>query len=164
MNRLQWICLAILLTMIAPAAVDAQQMVYLVRHGQKLDDGKDPSLSPAGEARAARLAAMLSASGVNAIYTTQFQRTRQHAAPLARALAISPVIVSANDTAGLLDKIASHGADGIVLVVGHSNTVPAILRGLGYGGEVKIDEAEFDNLFVLVPKDKGAPALVRLKY
>lgn len=146
------------------AAVDAQQMVYVVRHGEKLDDGKDPPLSMAGEARAARLARMLAASGVKAIYTTQYQRTILHAAPLARALKVVTVVNPAADTPGLLRKITSHGADDAVLVVGHSNTVPMILKGLGYAGDVKVEEEDFDNLFVLVPRAQGAPALVRLKY
>lgn len=39
-----------------------------------------------------------------------------------------------------------------------------ILKGLGYAGDVKVEEEDFDNLFVLVPRTQGAPALVRLKY
>jgi len=35
---------------------------------------------------------------------------------------------------------------------------------LGYAGDIRIEETDFDNLFVLVPKPAGAPALVRLKY
>ena len=164
MSQTGWVYLVLLLGMVTSPLLDAQQMVFVVRHGQKLDDSKDPPLSRAGEARAERLAGMLSASGVKAIYATQYQRTRLYAAPVARALGVSPVVVSANDTAGLLQRITSHGPDGIVLVVGHGNTVPDILKGLGFVGEVKIDEADFDDLFVLVLRAKGAPALVRLKY
>ena len=142
----------------------AQQMVYVVRHGEKLDDSKDPVLSPTGEARAARLAGLLAASGVKTIYTTQYRRTILLAAPLARKLDITPNIMPAADTAALVKKIKSHGPDDIVLVVGHSNTVPEILKALGHAGEIKIEETDFDNLFVLVPRTAGAPALVRLKY
>ena len=61
-------------------------------------------------------------------------------------------------------KIKSHGADEIVLVVGHSNTVPEIVKDLGYTGEIKVEETDFDNLFVLVPRAQGVPAMVRIKY
>jgi len=154
--------LVLLAHALSPAA--AAQQVYVVRHGEKLDDSKDPVLSPAGEARAGRLAQMLAASGVKTIYVTQYRRTALLAAPLARTLDITPDIMPAGDTAALVKKIKSHGPDDIVLVVGHSNTVPEVLKGLGYAGDIRIEETDFDNLFVLVPKPAGAPALVRLKY
>lgn len=164
MGRL--ILLLLFMTMASPFA-DALPMVYVVRHAEKQADAKDPKdppLSLAGEARAKLLAQMLAASGVKAIYTTQYARTIQLSSPLARALNITPVIHPAGDTAGLIKKITSHGADEAVLVVGHSNTVPEILNGLGYSGEVKIAEEEFDNLFVLVSKSEGSVSLERLKY
>ncbi|MEP7156252.1 MAG: phosphoglycerate mutase family protein [Betaproteobacteria bacterium] len=164
MKRMLLMVVAMLVACTEVQYAGAQQMVYVVRHGEKLDDSKDPVLSPAGEARAARLAGLLAASGVKTIYTTQYRRTVLLAAPLARKLDITPNIVPAADTAALVRKIKSHGPDDIVLVVGHSNTVPEILKALGHPGDVKIEETEFDNLFVLVPKTPGAPALVRLKY
>ena len=78
---------------------------------EKLDDSKDPPLSPAGELRAARLAQMLTASGVKGIYTSQYRRTMQLAAPVARALNITPIVNPAGDTPGLLRKITAHGTD-----------------------------------------------------
>lgn len=139
-------------------------IVYVVRHGEKLDNSKDPPLAPAGEARAVRLAQLLSASGVKAIYTTEYRRTMQLSAPTATALNVKAVVMPANDTPGLLKKIASHAPNEAVLVVGHSNTVPEILNGLGHFGEVKIAETEFDNLFVLVPRPQGPPVVAQLKY
>jgi len=38
------------------------------------------------------------------------------------------------------------------LLVGHTGTVPALLKALGHPVEIKIPETEFDNLFVLIPK------------
>ncbi len=164
MKRAGFVCLVFFLGIALVAAAYAQPVVYVVRHGEKLDDSKDPPLSAAGEERASRLARMLAASGVRAIYTTQYRRTIQLAAPVARALKISPVVHPAADTPGLLKKITAHGADDVVLVVGHGNTVPEILKGLGHGDAVKVEETEFDNLFVLVPGARAAPAVARLKY
>ncbi len=65
------ICLAILVAA-APVNVAAQQIVFVVRHGEKLDNTPDTVLSAEGEARAQRLATMLAASGVRAVYTTQY--------------------------------------------------------------------------------------------
>jgi len=147
-----------------PAA--AQPLVYLVRHGERLDLPTDPGLSPAGEARAQRLAAMLADAGLRAIYTTPYRRTMAHAAPTAQRLGLTPVVLPARDTEALLARLRAHGSGEAVLVVGHSNTLPAILRGLGYQAEVTIDEDEFDWLFALTPGAPGgaAPALVRLRY
>jgi broad specificity phosphatase PhoE len=142
----------------------AQPVVYLVRHGEKLDASRDSGLSPAGEARAIRLAQAMEASGVFAIYVTEYRRTSQLAAPLAQRQKIMTTIVPAGDTDGLMKRIAAHGADQVVLVIGHSNTVPSIIRRLGYKGEVKVEEADFDNLFVVVPRESKEPALIRLKY
>jgi broad specificity phosphatase PhoE len=164
MKRAGWLYLVWVICAGTFTAADAQQIVYVVRHGEKLDDSKDPPLSAAGDARAARLARMLETSGVTSIFTTQYQRTVQFAAPVARALKITPVVHPAGDTPGLLRRIWAHGADDIVLVVGHGNTVPEILKGLGVGGAVKIAETDFDDMFVLVPRAPAAPAVARLKY
>jgi hypothetical protein len=52
----------------------------------------------------------------------------------------------------------------VVLVVGHSNTVPIFLRRLGYPTTVSIADTDFDNLFVVTPRPTRAPAVVRLRY
>jgi len=155
-----------LLACVAAQPAAAQPLVYLVRHGEKLDLPDDPALSPAGEARAQRLASLLAGSGVKAVYTTQYQRTIQQGSPTAQRLGLTPVVLPARDTEALLARLRMHGADEAVLVVGHSNTVPAVLRGLGYdAAQITIGEDEFDQLFVLVPRGPNmAPALARLRY
>ena len=156
-----------------PRASAAQQTVIIVRHGEKVEklesvdidkDAKDPPLSVVGMARAEKLAQMLSATKINAIYVTQYRRTAMHATPLATRQDITPMVVPAADTAGLIKRLASHGADETVLVVGHSNTVPLVLKGLGAVEEVKLTEDEYDNLFMVVPKPGAAPTVTRLKY
>jgi phosphohistidine phosphatase SixA len=107
---------------------------------------------------------MLASSGITTIYTTEFRRTELLAAPLARQLGLRPQVVPAADRAALLKKLAAHAHGETVLVVGHSNTVPAVLKGLGHGELVRIDEGEFDNLFVLLPREGKSPAMLRLKY
>ena len=58
---------------------------------------------------------------------------------------------------------AEHGGD-TVLVVGHSNTVPDLLKAFGCAESVSIESGEYDNLFVVVPKESGPATLVRLRY
>ena len=159
---------SILLLTAGVTAAAAQPAVIIVRHAERADagtpaakmTGADPDLSPAGAARAERLAALLKDAGVTAIFTTERKRTRQTAAPLAKTLGLTPIVVAADDTAALVGKLRE--ATGTVLVVGHSNTIPDIVGQLGVTQPVKIDDMEFDNLLVLF---RGAsPVLLRLHY
>jgi len=140
------------------------QVIFVVRHAERLDNSTDPGLSAAGEARAQKLAGLLSASPLRAIYTTQYQRTLLTGVAVGKQFGVTPVMVPAKEMEALLSKIRSHGKDEAVLVVGHSNTVPAILKGLGYPVEIKIAEEEHDNLFIVVPQGSAPPVVTRLKY
>ena len=157
------ICFAAVCAMLCLSAA-AQQTVIVVRHGEKLDNSPDPVLSAEGEARAARLANMLAASNVRAIYTTQYKRTILLAAPTAKRLRLTPVTIPAKELDALIAKIRMHANDEVVLVVGHSNTVPAILKGLGHAPAVTVGEEDYDNLFIVVTQPSGAPTVLHLKY
>jgi phosphohistidine phosphatase SixA len=113
-------------------------------------NSKDAALSPAGEARARALAAKLRDAGVTAIFTTQLQRTKATAQPLADSLKIAPVVHPADDTTGLVALL--HKERGRTLVVGHSNTLPEIAAA--YGMKLSVADDEFDGLFVLIPATK----------
>jgi len=119
----------------------------------------DPDLSDAGRVRAESLAAALRDAKITAIYVTKYMRTQQTAAPLAKALGLTVNIVAA-DAADVVKQLAS--AKGNVLVVGHSNTVPEVIKGLGVTAPVPIGDDEFDNLFIVTT---GAPpSVLRLHY
>jgi broad specificity phosphatase PhoE len=152
-----------------PSTAGAQGLVIAVRHAERADGGAgaqamtgapDPLLSAAGEARAARLAGLLAESGITSIFTTEFRRTQDTARPLAAKLGLTPVIVKGSDTAALLARLKSSHASDIILVVGHSNTLPAIVKALT-GREVTIADSQYDDLFVLVP---ATGTMSRLKY
>jgi len=53
-------------------------------------------------------------------------------------------------------------ASGNVLVVGHSNTVPEVLRHLGVADAVTIGYSEYDNLFVVMTGPQ--PRMLRLHF
>jgi len=162
------ILMTLLLTVVVAAPAAAQPTIFLVRHAERADTKEgsaptmaaDPDLSPAGRNRAAYLATVLKDANITAIYVTEFKRTQQTAAPLAKALGLTVKTVSASNTADLLKQLES--SQGNVLVVGHSNTVPEVVRGLGVASVVAIGDAEFDNLIVVTLGAK--PALLRLHY
>lgn len=159
---------ALAISLALPGVASAQQTVIFVRHAERADGGAgtsmstapaDPLLSPAGQARADRLAVMLRDAGIKAIYATEFHRTQDTAKPIATRLHITAQIVAAQDTAALVAKIkADHVAD-VVLVVGHSNTLPEAIRAFG-GPVVTIRDDEYDAIFVLTPAS-GTLTLIR---
>ena len=140
-----------------PAVAKAQKTVFVVRHAEKISD-TDERLTDAGRERARRLAAMLKDAGIGAIYATDTERARDTAGPLAGALGLKITIydtgggmrgpVDARPFVAMLRK--EHARD-VVLVVGHSNTIPDLLKALGCPGELKLAPEEYDNLFVVVP-------------
>jgi phosphohistidine phosphatase SixA len=156
------VCLAVVTT-VASAAY-AQRAVFLVRHADRLDESEDTPLSKAGEARAQLLATLLKDSSISAIYTSQWQRTIKTAEPVASALKIKPVSLPVADREGLFRRLQTENRDDVVLIVGHDRSVPALLKMFGHPEAITIAPAEYDNLFVLVPKDTGPPMVLRLRY
>jgi phosphohistidine phosphatase SixA len=93
---------------------------------------------------------MLADSGVKAIYATEFKRTQETARPLAARLGLTVQTVPARETDALAAKLKSAHSQDVVLVVGHSNTVPAILAALG-SPKVTLADTEYDALYILSP-------------
>ncbi len=154
--------------MFAGLAVAAQfavagPTVFLARHAEKADaaaDPKGPELSEAGRARAEALARMLRDAGIVMIFATEYTRTQQTAEQIRRASGASMMMLLAQDTPTLLERLKA--LEGNAVVIGHSNTLPEIIKALGVEKAVTIDESEYDNLFIWnasSPRD-----LVRLRY
>ena len=143
------------------SAAAAQSTIFVVRHAEKAkSNGNDPDLSEAGRTRAESLAKILKDANITAIYATEFKRTQQTAAPVAKAFGIELTIVPAKDTATLSAKLRD--LHGNALVVGHGNTIPDLIKALGVETPVNIAETDYDNLFVVVLDEK--PHLLQLHY
>lgn len=155
-------CLLLCLTLPGPA--HAQRAIVLVRHAEKLDESPTAVLSPAGHARAGRLAELLAAFGVRAIFATEYQRTQQTAQPLAQKTGLSTTIVAASARAELLQKLRALQREDAALVVGHSDTLPLLIKELGVTEPVAIAAGDYANIFVVVPRGPAAPALLRLRF
>ncbi len=164
-----------LLTLTQPACRDASDarptVVYLVRHAEKAPSAdNNPPLSEAGVRRAEALARTLGDAGVTAIYTTQFKRTTDTAAPLSArtGIAVTPLEVNHNNPQAYVEQLArdiaaKHGGK-IVLVVSHSNTLPLIVERLSGKTVPAIRDDEYANLFVVTLPTQGAAATVRVQY
>ena len=91
-----------------------------------------------------------------------FARTKQTVEPSARELGLLPRL--APPTSTLARDARAGQLENVVLVAGHSNTVPAILAALGADSVPAIGERELDNLFVLTTHSGGGAQLLCLRY
>jgi len=151
----------VVLLFVSGPIVSAQPVVVIVRHAEKAaNGGNDPDLSSAGHARAEALARILKDSGITAIFTSEFKRTQETAAPTATSARVTPTVVAAKDTAALVRKL--HQLNGNALVVGHGDTIPDIVKALGINSSINIPDADYSKLLIVILGDK--PQLFRLHY
>jgi broad specificity phosphatase PhoE len=143
--------------------------IVLVRHAEKsIGTIEDPPLSPEGEQRAERLAIMFGdASGaghLDAIYVTNTRRSQQTAAALAAQLHLVPTVMPSSDVGATVSRVLRDHRGGAVLIVGHANTLPELIRELS-GKEIEpIADTDYTNIYVLSVPHFGSASLVHLKF
>lgn len=162
-----WGCWAVLagLGLACTPSARAETTIFLVRHAEKVKpfEGDDPPLTPAGGARAEALAHVLSSVRLDRIYSTAYRRNQETARPTATAQRRKIETYEGKDSAALVAQLKALG-DAKVLVVGHSNTVPEILGLLGIKDPPALDDADYDNLFVVTWAKDQPPRLLRLHF
>jgi len=154
----------------APRVVSAQATtVILVRHAEKLAESGDPDLSAAGERRAEALSTVLADFPLEAIFVSQYRRTLQTAAPTATALGLTPVAIPITSgvpaqAAATAAAIRAMPAGSAALVVGHSNTLGAIIAALGGPAVGDLCDAEYATIFVVETAPASPVRLLRATY
>jgi broad specificity phosphatase PhoE len=142
--------------------------VILVRHAEKeAEPAADPPLTVAGKARAEALWQAVKDAGVQAAITTQLARTIQTAAPTVEHLGIKSDVVAAggaDHAARVAAAVKTNHAGQTVLVVGHSNTVPAIIAALGAKEPAAICDEAYDNLYVVTIDESGKASVIHSRY
>ena len=150
---------------IGEAAATRPTVILLVRHGEK-ESGDDPALTPAGRARAQALAHVASGAGVSAVYSTPFRRTQQTAQPIAERLGLPVTVRDAGEkeAQAFIGALLREHAGQTVLVVGHSNTLPALAEALTGQRLVPIADDEYDRLLAVTLPAAGPASLLTLRY
>jgi broad specificity phosphatase PhoE len=151
--------------------------VILVRHAERAQTpAGDPVLTDAGLARAADLAATLANASVTSVITTHLQRTQLTARHVMQANGQTHIVVRAGGPIQThVDSVAAairrRPAGDVVLVVGHSNTIPPIIAALGGPAMPDLCENQYSSLFILeLPastsdgKPAASPRLIKAKY
>lgn len=149
----------------------AETTVLIVRHAEKrTDQGDDPELSAEGSARARALEVALASAGVEAIIGSQFRRTTDTVAPLARRLGLT-VITRPLDTrdspkaaAELAPVLAREFAGKTILVAGHSNTINRMVSALTGIEMAELEGTDYDNLFIVRIERSGRATLIRSQF
>jgi broad specificity phosphatase PhoE len=152
-------CLA---AFVRPAA--AQEVLFVVRHAEKLSDAEDAPLSSVGEARARRLADLLRDAHLSAIYTSLLKRAIATATPLSTARHLPITRLDGRKIPELVSRIQKEHQRDRVLVVGHTNTIPELLAAYGLERIPDLPALEYDNLYIVYPQKAGPATLVRLRY
>lgn len=148
----------------------ATTTIIFVRHAEKAaTPPDDPELSDAGKRRVAELTRQLVdadvVAGIDAIYSTPYKRTVETARPLAEALDLPINRYDADDNEAVLETILKEHKGKIILVVGHSDTLPALIADLGASKKVpQIGEMEYDNIYVISIPWFGKTKTIRLRY
>ena len=152
------------------AADIAPTTVILVRHAEKASaPADDPPLDSIGMQRARVLLDVVRDANVTAVYVTPFARTRLTADPVAEALGLTPIVVptsggGAVHVATVADRVKAEQRGRTTLVVGHSNTIPAIVRALGGSAPAELADHQYDDLFIVTILPSGEVATVRARY
>ena len=136
---------------------DPMFTIYLVRHAEKeltADNPKDPPLTPCGEQRAASLELFLSEVQLDAIYSSDYTRTRNTAQPVAQNRNMETRLYDPKKLEDLAKVLIERGEN--TLVVGHSNSTP-VLAGLLIGEKLEpIDESIYNRIYqVVINKETG---------
>lgn len=128
--------------------------IYLVRHAEKQDDSKDPALSECGQKRAQALAALFADIPLAAVYATPYQRTQQTAAAVANHKKLPVQQYDARQPKLLQQQLQAYAQP--VLVVGHSNTVPELVKLLSGIEVAPLTEQHYNLLYQVQLGQQGS--------
>jgi broad specificity phosphatase PhoE len=143
----------------------ADTTIFLVRHAERTDGGeKDPGLTSDGAERARLLRDMLRSVELGAVYSTDTRRTRDTAQPTAESHKLEVSLYDHKDLPGFAARLMKEHRNETVLITGHTNTLPPLIRELGVKKEIDVTDAEYDNLFMIMIPESGEPRFLHLHY
>jgi phosphohistidine phosphatase SixA len=161
-----------------PTEAVAPVSVFFVRHAETAAStrtNRDPQLSEGGIARSQDLAELLKNAQVTHLFASEFVRTQSTLKALAKANKLEIEVIPAANSASQQTRLRSLPPGSVAVVCGHSNTVPAMLMGLGgkFGdcegaplSEQVIEHGTYHRLFLLtLPNtEHSAPKTIEFQY
>ncbi len=141
--------LALLLSV--PTFADASRQIFLSRHMEKTSSGQDPALSPCGVAQAQAFAAQLKDTELPWLMHTPYLRTKQTAQAFLQT-GRQLVSYDPRQVDQLITEI--NNKPGNLLVIGHSNTIPALVAKLTGQTVAPLTEQDYGRIYVLSQQDQ----------
>jgi broad specificity phosphatase PhoE len=143
--------------------VPSVKTIIVVRHAEaEHQPGGDPALTADGRTRAIELARVLVDTPLHAVYRTHYQRSRETAAQLPRNAGEKATVIEEVPATVAAVRGVPWGTTS--LVIGHSNTISDLLRGLT-GTALPADEPVlYDRIWVVTLSRDGTTTLLRLRY
>jgi broad specificity phosphatase PhoE len=144
--RLIFILLPLGLISCSTTPIPTTYTVYLTRHFEKAQRTNDPELSIKGQKQAEVFASLLDNKPITAVYSTKYKRATASIKPLAARLNLTIQEYEPSDASYLIDKVTENQQDQVI--VGHSNTIPDLVRRLG-GQSQRIADSEYGIVFAV---------------
>ncbi len=167
MKKLQFLLLPVLFVMISSMCLSQSSTYILLRHAEKDTSAAgstlmkaDPPLTKEGEQRAQNLLEVLKAYSPDAIYSTNFVRTKNTVTPLSKKFnkeiqLYDPKLLTAFSEQLLLMKGKT------IVIAGHSNTTPALVNLLIKENKYpNLDESVYNQLWIVTVNEGKADAKV----
>jgi 2,3-bisphosphoglycerate-dependent phosphoglycerate mutase len=142
------------------------KIIYLIRHAEKDTAKNDPYLNKTGLDRAAKLTQIMRQTFLDGVYTTYSNRTVQTIDSITQYKGLSMQIYSNESLKARFSEVKTSPELNRVLVVGHSNNIPAIANYLSeskYFTKI-IDEKVFDNFYIVTRYRGGSSKVWEFKY
>ena len=141
--------------------------VIMLRHADVDTHPNGPApadwpLNVVGLLRAQTLVHVAGNAGVGAIYHSGVVRTEQTVAPLAAKLHLKPKPTP--ETPQFVQQVLADRQANVVLIAGHSNTVPEFIAAFGAPPIAEAQLEGHDDLFVVTVIGPGKASVARLKY
>jgi len=170
MKLLFAIILGLAFVLVGPGVAFSQtkKTIILVRHAEKdaaqAEMSGDPDLSAAGKERAERLAKIAGKYRPGAVFSSDTKRTRQTAEPTARRRHVEIQIYDPRKQADLVKQILNSKTKRF-LIVGHSNTIPALVDILIKKDLFKdLDDNEYGTIYLIRIRDSRVKTVQVLAY
>ena len=138
--------------------------LFIVRHAEK-QAGKNPSLTDTGKRRATELARVLEKVPLDAIYSSNYKRTKETALPTANRKNLTITDYNPRELQELATNLLATQTGKTILLIGHSNTNPELLNIFTKTNDYPpMTEKQYDDIFLLRVHEIGTTEVMHLQY
>lgn len=129
-------------------------VAFVMRHAEAAGSQQDPPLSAVGRDRAIRVGRMLRSVRPQRVLHTATSRSQETAAEISRIVGVGAGSYDVSDPEPVVRRMIDGG--GVWMLIGHSNTVPDLVRRLGGdAGTDAIPDSVYDRIFMVVRAAAG---------